>query len=178
MLGFIVKTDKRSHEPKLLCEDVINPDDMKEATFKEVHFAFDSNFNQEVLDSFKSFLLENSGPCTTYIHIKEGDKVTVLKTPSQLNLTSSDDVIKEAEEKYSFINNYKSDKEIGKIDESFAKRVGAIEFFGGKICVILGIAAMFLENRYTIYFFIIGIGGIILLLSINQFFFRKKKVKQ
>lgn len=81
-------------------------------------------------------------------------------------------------EKYSFINNYKSDKEIGKIDESFAKRVGAIEFFGGKICVILGIAAMFLENRYTIYFFIIGIGGIILLLSINQFFFRKKKVKQ
>ena len=104
VLGFIVKADKRSHEPKLLCEDVINPDDMKEATFKEVHFAFDSNFNQEVLDSFKSFLLENSGPCTTYIHIKEGDKVTVLKTPSQLNLTSSDDVIKEAEEKYSFIS--------------------------------------------------------------------------
>ena len=104
VLGFIVKADKRSHEPKLLCEDVINPDDMKEATFKEVHFAFDSNFNQEVLDSFKSFLLENSGPCTTYIHIKEGEKITVLKTPSQLNLTSSDDVIKEAEEKYSFIS--------------------------------------------------------------------------
>ena len=104
VLGFIVKADKWSHEPKLLCEDVINPDDMKEATFKEIHFAFNSSFDQENLDSFKSFLLENSGPCTTFLHIKEGSKVTVLKTPSQLNLSSSDEVIKTAEERYSFIS--------------------------------------------------------------------------
>ena len=104
VLGFIVKPDKRSHEPKLLCDDVINPDDMKEATFREVHFAFNSSFDQENLDSFKSFLLENSGPCTTYIHIKEGSRITVLKTPSQLNLTSSDEVIKTAEERYNFIS--------------------------------------------------------------------------
>jgi len=80
-------------------------------------------------------------------------------------------------EKYNYISNYESDKKIGKVDEGFAKRVGAIEFFGGKICIILGITAMFLENRYTLYFFIIGIGGIILLLTVNQFFFRKKKTK-
>ena len=104
VLGFVVKADKRSHEPKLLCENVINPDDMKEATFKEVHFAFKGDFDQENLDSFKSFLLENSGPCTTYIHIKEGSKVTVLKAPSQLNLSSSDEVIKTAEERYNFIS--------------------------------------------------------------------------
>ncbi len=104
VLGFSVKADKRSHEPKLLCDEVINPGDMKEATFREVHFAFNDSFNQENLDSFKSFLLENSGPCTTFIHIKEGKKVTVLKTPTQLNLSSSDEVIKTAEEKYSFIS--------------------------------------------------------------------------
>ena len=104
VLGFTVKADKRSHEPKLLCEDVINPDDMKEATFKEVHFAFDGSFNQENLDSFKSFLLENSGPCTTFIHVKEGKKITVLRTPTQLNLSSSDEVIRAAEQKYNFIS--------------------------------------------------------------------------
>jgi hypothetical protein len=80
-------------------------------------------------------------------------------------------------EKYNLINNYEKDKKIGKVDEGFAKRVGAIEFFGGKICLILGIAAMFLEDKYTLYFFAAGIGGIILLLSVNQFFFRKKKSK-
>ncbi|MFO7887228.1 MAG: hypothetical protein R6U59_02835 [Eubacteriales bacterium] len=76
--------------------------------------------------------------------------------------------------KYNYINNYESDKKIGKVDEAYAKRIGAVELIGGKLCVILGIIAMFLEDRYTLYFFLICIGGIVIFLALNQFFFRKK----
>jgi hypothetical protein len=75
--------------------------------------------------------------------------------------------------KYNYINNYESDKKIGKVDEAYAKRIGAVELIGGKLCVILGIIAMFLEDRYTLYFFLMAIGSIIISLIINQFFFRR-----
>jgi hypothetical protein len=75
--------------------------------------------------------------------------------------------------KYNYINNYESDKKIGKVDEAYAKRIGAVELIGGKLCVILGIIAMFLEDRYTLYFFLMAIGSIIISLTINQFFFRR-----
>ena len=79
---------------------------------------------------------------------------------------------------YNYINNYESDKKIGKVDEAYAKRIGAIELIGGKLCVILGILAMFLEDRYTLYFFLISIGGIVISLALNQFFFRKNVDKE
>ncbi len=76
--------------------------------------------------------------------------------------------------KYKYINNYESDKEIGKVDEAYARRIGAIELIGGKLCVILGVLAMFLEDRYTLYFFLISIGGIVISLAVNQLLFRRK----
>ncbi len=75
--------------------------------------------------------------------------------------------------KYKYINNYESDKKIGNADEAYAKRIGAVELIGGKLCVILGNLAMFLEDRYTLYFFLISIGAIVISLAANQFFFRR-----
>ena len=76
--------------------------------------------------------------------------------------------------KYKYINNYESDKKIGKVDEAYARRVGTIELVGGVFCVILGVIAMFLEDRFTLYFFLISIGGIVISLAVNQLLFRKK----
>jgi hypothetical protein len=75
--------------------------------------------------------------------------------------------------KYNYINNYDSDKKIGKLDEAYARRIGIIELIGGKMCILLGVLSAFLEDKYTLYFFLICIGGIIISLSINQFLFRK-----
>ena len=104
VLGFIVKTNTHSYDPELICDEVTDPGELKEATFKEVHFSFEDSFDQVVLDDFKSFLLDNSGSCTTFFHIRENGKETVMRAPSQLNLSSSDEVIKMAEKNYKFIN--------------------------------------------------------------------------
>ncbi len=103
VLGFIVKADKKSFEPKLLCDEVMDPGELKETTFKEIHFMFESNLKQEDLDTFKSFLLENSGVCNVYFHlIEDKRKEIILRAAPQLNLSSSDEVIRQAGE-YSFV---------------------------------------------------------------------------
>lgn len=76
--------------------------------------------------------------------------------------------------KYNYINNYESEVKIGKVNEAYARRIGIIELIGGKMCVLLGFLSAFLEDRYTLYFFLISIGGIVIALAINQFLFRKK----
>lgn len=70
--------------------------------------------------------------------------------------------------KYDLINNFEKDKKRGKKNESFAKRVGIIEFAGGVACFILGIIAMFLDDTFTLIFFIFCIASIITALIVNQ----------
>lgn len=70
--------------------------------------------------------------------------------------------------KYDLINNFEKDKKSGKKNESFAKRVGIIEFSGGVACLALGIIAMFLDDAYTLIFFIFCIVSIIIVLIVNH----------
>ncbi|MDX9802304.1 MAG: DNA polymerase III subunit alpha, partial [Spirochaetia bacterium] len=103
VLGFIVKTDKNSFEPKLICEKVVETDNLTEAAFREVHFAFSENISEEELGSFKSFLLENNGNCQVYFHIpdKPGKEI-IIKAAPQLSTVSDEVFIKNAQ-MHSFI---------------------------------------------------------------------------
>lgn len=103
VLGFIVKTDKNSFEPKLICEKVVETDNLTEASFREVHFAFSDNISEDELDSFKSFLLENNGSCQVYFHIpdKPGKEIIIRAAP-QLSTVSDEVFIKNAQQ-HSFI---------------------------------------------------------------------------
>ncbi|MCL2294688.1 MAG: DNA polymerase III subunit alpha [Spirochaetes bacterium] len=97
-LGFIVKVDKHGFEPKLVCEKVVNPEELGEAGYKEMHFAVAENITQENLDTFKSFLLENSGTCQVFFHIDEKpDKEIIIKAAPQVRTISDDVFIKKAE---------------------------------------------------------------------------------
>jgi hypothetical protein len=75
---------------------------------------------------------------------------------------------------YDLINNFKNDKKNGKLDDSYAKRVGMIEFIGGMLCLVLGIVGMFLEDAFTIGFFAFCIMSIITALIFNQMKSAKK----
>lgn len=71
-------------------------------------------------------------------------------------------------EKYNLINNFQEDRENGKFNDSFAKRVGKIEFIGGIACFALGIITMFLNDVFTLISFIFCIVSIIAALIFNQ----------
>ncbi len=70
--------------------------------------------------------------------------------------------------KYNLINNFQTDKKKGKLNDSYAKRVGIIEFIGGILCIALGIVSIFMNDTFTLIAFILCIIGIIIGLAINQ----------
>lgn len=70
--------------------------------------------------------------------------------------------------KYHLINNFESEKKKGRLNDSYAKRVGIIEFVGGVLCFVLGILAMFLDETFTVISFIFCIVGIVVALIVNQ----------
>ncbi len=70
--------------------------------------------------------------------------------------------------KYNLINNFQKDKKNGKLNDSFAKRVGKIEFIGGIVCFTLGIITMPLNDVFTLVSFIFCIVSIIVALILNQ----------
>ena len=102
-LGFTVKVDKNSFEPKLICEKVSEPEELSEASFREIHFEIDGDFTQENLDILKSFLLENNGSCQVFFHIHDGpSKEIIVKAAPQVNTVSDENFIAKAQE-YPFI---------------------------------------------------------------------------
>lgn len=71
-------------------------------------------------------------------------------------------------EKYNLINNFQNDKKNSKLNDSYAKKVGKIEFIGGITCFALGIITMFINDVFTLISFIVCIVSIIAALIINQ----------
>ncbi|MCR3922858.1 MAG: DUF3784 domain-containing protein [Firmicutes bacterium] len=81
-------------------------------------------------------------------------------------------------QKYHLINNFENDKQRGKLNDAFAKRVGIIEFIGGIVCLLLGVVTMFLDEAFTVISFVTCIVGIILALIVNQVQSTKQVSKQ
>ena len=69
--------------------------------------------------------------------------------------------------KYNLINNYKDDKKMQLYDDSYAKRVGLIEFTGGLTTLTLGVLSLFFSDVLTIIVFILCIMLIIVALIVN-----------
>ncbi len=71
--------------------------------------------------------------------------------------------------KYGLINNFYEDKNKGKFNDNYAKRVGIIEFVGGLFCIIFGFIGFSVWEIFSITFFLLCIKGIIVALIINYF---------
>lgn len=102
-LGFTGKIDKYGNEPKLMCEFITEPDQLKKASFREVHFSITETATAENLDALKSSLLENNGSCEVYLHLIASPSMeTVIKAAPQVNTTSDEFFLKKIG-KYPFI---------------------------------------------------------------------------
>jgi hypothetical protein len=75
--------------------------------------------------------------------------------------------------KYVLINDYEKDN--GKYDENYARRIGIIEFIGGIFLSILGLISFILSNTIVIIIFIISILSLIIVMVFNEINFIKNK---
>ena len=99
IMGFSGKIDSSRGDPKLLVDEVLRPEEMKESGNSEVHIKMGRNFNEEDLISLRSFLIDNQGNSSVYLHLltKEDNNDTIVKVSGQITMGASEGVLKEIE---------------------------------------------------------------------------------
>ncbi len=99
ILGFTGKIDNSRGDPKFLVDEVLRPEEMKESQNSEVHIKMGRNYNEEDLITLRSFLIDNQGNSSVYLHIDSGNgcKDTIIKVSGQITLGASENTIKEIE---------------------------------------------------------------------------------
>lgn len=70
--------------------------------------------------------------------------------------------------KYNIINGYKEDERNGVFDDTYARRVGIIEFAGGIVNIIIGVTSLFFSETFIAFGSMIGIFLVLVSLLINQ----------
>jgi len=79
--------------------------------------------------------------------------------------------------KYNLINDFEAEEAVGTLDVRYAKEVGSIEFYGGIVFVVSGIATIFLDLMVTIYALIIGTVSMCLVLIGHRLVSVRRKKK-
>ncbi len=99
IMGFSGKIDVSRGDPKLLVDEVLRPEEMKESGSSEVHIKMGRNFSEEDLISLRSFLIDNQGNSSVYLHLitKEDNNDTIIKVSGQITMGASESVLKEIE---------------------------------------------------------------------------------
>ncbi len=99
IMGFAGKIDASRGDPKLLVDEVFRPEEMKESGSSEVHIKIGRNFNEEDLISLRSFLIDNQGNSSVYLHLvaKENNSDTIVKVSGQITMGASESTLKEIE---------------------------------------------------------------------------------
>lgn len=99
IMGFTGKIDASKGDPKLLVDEVFRPEEMKESGSSEVHIKMGRNFNEEDLISLRSFLIDNQGNSSVYLHLLTSDdeKDTIVKVTGQITMGTSENILKEIE---------------------------------------------------------------------------------
>lgn len=86
----------RGEDPKFKVEKIVNPEELRQQMPKEVHIRIGEDFcKEEDLISFRSFLFDQKGPNTLFIHIdKNGNDVeSIIKASAQITVANTQDVI-------------------------------------------------------------------------------------
>ena len=72
IVGFSGKIDASRGDPKLLVDEVLKPEEMKESQSSEVHIKMGRYFHEDDLISLRSFLIDNHGNSSVYLHLFSG----------------------------------------------------------------------------------------------------------
>jgi len=99
VVGFAGKIDKSRGDPKLLVDEVFRPEEMKESQNSEVHIKMGRYFNEDDLISLRSFLIDNQGNSSVYLHLVSttNSSDTVVKVSGQITVGTSETILKEVE---------------------------------------------------------------------------------
>ena len=96
VLGFTGQVDLSRSEPSFKVKDVIVPEEMREIQQSEVHIEMaEKDFEHEELVDFRSFLQDNNGNSTVYLHLKRPDGPVVIKVSGQLAVASHSEALQE-----------------------------------------------------------------------------------
>lgn len=89
--GIKGKIDTEHGEPSIVVDEVVPLKDLKERSISEVHILLDTlTANDSDFRSLFEFCTENAGSCDFFIHARDGEKIFVLKSSSQIKVPSSD----------------------------------------------------------------------------------------
>jgi DNA polymerase-3 subunit alpha len=99
VVGFAGKIDASRGDPKLLVDEVFRPEEMKESQNSEVHIKMGRNFNEDDLILLRSFLIDNQGNSSVYLHMVSAtnNSDTVVKVSGQITVGASETILKEVE---------------------------------------------------------------------------------
>lgn len=75
--------------------------------------------------------------------------------------------------KYALITNYVMEKHAGKVDSSYAQRVGWIEIFAAVYFFLFGVLSLFFSNPFAWTVFLIGVVLFVAAALLNLFLGRK-----
>lgn len=76
-------------------------------------------------------------------------------------------------DKYALITNYVMEKHAGKVDSSYAQRVGWIEIFAAVYFFLFGVLSLFFSNPFAWTVFLIGVVLFVAAALLNLFLGRK-----
>ncbi len=99
IVGFSGKIDASRGDPKFLVDEVLRPEEMKESGNSEVHIKMGNSYNEDDLISLRSFIIDNQGNSSVYLHIASIDdkRDTVIKVSGQITMGASENILKEIE---------------------------------------------------------------------------------
>jgi DNA polymerase-3 subunit alpha len=99
IVGFSGKIDASRGDPKLLVDEVFRPEEMKDSGNSEVHIKMGRNFNEDDLISLRSYLIDNQGNSSVYLHLltNGNNSDTIIKVSGQITMGASENNLKEIE---------------------------------------------------------------------------------
>ncbi len=99
------KMDFSREPPSFLVDELLDIDNLKEKSVKEIHIKLSSPLiNQQQLNKFQDAIIGSDGPCSVIFHMETAQKKYTVKASALTGVSSGDDFIRELEG-YAFVEN-------------------------------------------------------------------------
>ncbi|MGI5172908.1 DNA polymerase III subunit alpha [Treponema sp. OMZ 840] len=99
------KTDFSRSTPSFLIDDILDIENLKEKSLKEVHIQLSPILTtRQQLDKLQDFIIGSDGPCSVFFHLETAKKMYTVKASGLTSVPASDEFIAKLEE-YGFIEN-------------------------------------------------------------------------
>ena len=96
ILAVVGKADTSRGEPKLVADELMSPEQLRERRVSSVHARIEAEFlPEESLLQLREFLIDRRGSCAFYIHLRgsDGGPEVVVRASPQMSIMPDDDVL-------------------------------------------------------------------------------------